>query len=163
MSARIRPAPVRKTIVVAADPQTAFEVFATRIDAWWPRTHTIGNGPLARAVLEAGVGGRWYGVDEDGTETNWGHVLVWSPPERVVLAWCIASDWRYDANLLTEVEVTFHPVAAGTEVRLEHRYLERMGDAAEAARAAFDSPNGWGAIIGLFAAQADRAAGRGTD
>jgi len=154
MSTTIQPAPVRKTIVVAADPATAFEVFTSRIHRWWPRSHTIGKGPLASVVIEERVGGRWYGVDEDGTETNWGDVLVWSPPERLVLAWRIAADWRFDPGLLTEVEVTFNAVAQGTEVRLEHRHLERMGPAADAARAAFDSPNGWAAIVALYAAEA---------
>ena len=163
MNQRVRPAPVRKSIVVAADAQTAFEVFTSRIDSWWPRTHTIGKGPLARAVIEPRQGGRWYGVDEDGSETSWGDVLVWAPPDRLVLAWRIASDWRYDPDLLTEVEVTFSEIADGTEVRLEHRHLERMGDAAEAARDTFDSPNGWSAIIALYAAQVEHAATRKRD
>jgi uncharacterized protein YndB with AHSA1/START domain len=158
MSTRIQPAPVRRTLVVAADPVTAFEVFTAGIDRWWPRSHTIGKGPLTRCVIEGRAGGRWYGVDEDGTETNWGDVLVWSPPERLVLAWRIAVDWVFDPQLHTEVEVTFTPVAEGTAVHLEHRYLERMGPAAEAARARFDSPNGWSAIIALYAAEASRAA-----
>jgi uncharacterized protein YndB with AHSA1/START domain len=160
VSVTIRPAPVRKTVVVAADPQTSFEVFTARIHTWWPRTHTIGRGALARVVIEPKVGGRWYGVDEDGTETDWGDVLTWDPPRRLVLAWRIAADWRYDPDLLTEVEVTFDAVVAGTEVRLEHRHLERMGDAADAARGKFDSPNGWTAIIGLFASEAAQAARR---
>ena len=162
MSVSIRPAPVRKTVVVQADPHTAFEVFTSRIHTWWPRTHTIGKRPLARVVIEPQPGGRWYGVDEDGTETNWGDVLVWEPPHRRVLAWRIAVDWRYDPELLTEVEITFDAVAAGTEVRLEHRHLERMGDQAEAARGRFDSPNGWGAIIALYATEAADTAQRST-
>jgi uncharacterized protein YndB with AHSA1/START domain len=156
MNTRIQPAPVRRTIVVAADPVTAFEVFTSGIDRWWPRSHTIGKGPLGRCVIEGRVGGRWYGVDQDGTETNWGDVLVWAPPERLVLAWRIATDWRFDPQLQTEVEVVFTQVEQGTEVRLEHRHLERMGAAAEAARATFDSPNGWSAIIALYAAEAAR-------
>jgi uncharacterized protein YndB with AHSA1/START domain len=156
MNTRIQPAPVRKSIVVAADPVTAFEVFTSGIDRWWPRSHTIGKGPLGRCVIEGRVGGRWYGVDQDGTETNWGDVLVWAPPERLVLAWRIAIDWRFDPQLQTEVEVVFTRVEQGTEVRLEHRHLERMGAAAEAARATFDSPNGWSAIIALYAAETAR-------
>src|SRR5262249_49993105 len=69
MSPSIRPAPVRKRIEVAAEPDLAFEVFAARIELWWPRTHSIGKpGRLDRIVIEPRAGGRWYGVDDDGAE-----------------------------------------------------------------------------------------------
>ena len=152
MNRTIRPAPVRKTLTVPATPERAFEVFTAGFDRWWPRSHTIGKGPLKQAVLEPRVGGRWYGIDGDGSETNWGDVLIWDPPARLVLAWRIGTDWQFHPDLLTEVEVTFTAQAKGvTRVDLEHRHLERMGDAAEGARASFDSPNGWGAILQGFA------------
>jgi hypothetical protein len=36
-------------------------------------------------------------------------VVVWEPPSRLVLAWQISGEWAYDADLWTEVEVTFTP------------------------------------------------------
>jgi uncharacterized protein YndB with AHSA1/START domain len=152
MTRTIKPAPVRKTLTVAAPPQRAFEVFTAGFDRWWPRSHTIGKGPLKQAVLEPRVGGRWYGIDDDGSETDWGDVLVWDPPGRLVLAWRIGTDWQYHPDLLTEVEVTFTAQAQGTtRVDLEHRHLERMGDGAGGARDTFDSPNGWGGILQGYA------------
>lgn len=55
----IAPADIRKTLMVKASPQKAFDVFTAGHDRWWPRTHTIGQTPLKTAVLEPGVGGRW--------------------------------------------------------------------------------------------------------
>jgi uncharacterized protein YndB with AHSA1/START domain len=148
----IKPAPVRKTLTVPATPERAFEVFTTGFDRWWPRSHTIGKGPLKEAVLEPRAGGRWYGVDDDGTQTPWGDVLVWEPPARLVLAWRIGADWQYHAELLTEVEVTFTPLTAlQTRVDLEHRYLDRMGDAAASTREGLDGPGGWGGILQGYA------------
>src|SRR5437899_3212354 len=82
-----------------------------------------------KAVIEPGVGGRWYGLLEDGSEGLWGDVLVWEPPGRLVLAWRITHQWGYDPNLLTEVEVRFVAVGASeTRIEFEHRDLERFGD-----------------------------------
>jgi uncharacterized protein YndB with AHSA1/START domain len=151
MTKTIKPAPVRKSVSVPAPPTRAFDVFTAGFGRWWPRSHTIGKGTLANAIIEPRVGGRWYGVDDDGAETDWGDVLVWEPPARLVLAWRIGTDWQFHRDLHTEVEVTFTAVdATTTRVVLEHRLLENMGAAAEGARATFDSPNGWGAILKNF-------------
>ena len=160
MSRTIQPAPVRKVLTVPATPQRAFEVFTAGFDRWWPRSHTIGKSALQEVVLEPRVGGRWYGIDDDGTETEWGDVLVWEPPERLVLAWRIGADWQYHADLLTEIEVTFTALSGGaTRVDFEHRLLERMGDAAASVRDAIDGPGGWTSILQNYAdvVQAQRA------
>jgi uncharacterized protein YndB with AHSA1/START domain len=159
MSLAIKPAPVRKSVSVAASAEHAFEVFTTGFDRWWPRSHSIGDAPLKAAVMEPRAGGRWYGLLENGREAEWGDVLVWQPPHRVVLAWRIGADWTYDPDLLTEVEVTFRPEGGRTRVELEHRHLERMGDGAGGARASFDSDGGWGALLRAFADLADATTG----
>jgi uncharacterized protein YndB with AHSA1/START domain len=151
MTIAIKPAPVRKTVTVDASPQVAFRVFTDGFDRWWPRTHSIGESPLKCAVIEPRLGGRWYGKLENGAEAEWGDVLAWHPPARLLLAWRIGADWQYDPNLLTEVEVTFVPEGAATRVTLEHRLLENMGAAGEGARASFDSDGGWGMLLGRFA------------
>jgi uncharacterized protein YndB with AHSA1/START domain len=157
MSLGIRPAPVKKTLTVSTTPEKAFEVFTAGFGRWWPASHSIGESPLKVGVIEPGVGGRWYGLLEDGDQNLWGDVLAWEPPTRLVLAWRIGADWKYDPELLTEVEVAFTAEGQGTRVDLEHRHLERMGDAAESARASFDSEGGWGGLLQMFAAEAAKA------
>ncbi|SED94773.1 Uncharacterized conserved protein YndB, AHSA1/START domain [Rhizobiales bacterium GAS188] len=155
----IQPAPVRRSVEVKASPERAFEVFTAGFGDWWPHSHTISKGKLKTAVIEPRVGGRWYGEDEDGTTTDWGHVLAFEPPHRVTLAWQISGDWRFDPDLITEVEIRFTQIEGGlTRVELEHRNLERLGDKAEAMRESFDSPNGWAGILDAYA-QAVAAAG----
>ena len=151
MSQTIQPAAIRKSLTVAASPETAFKVFTEGFDRWWPKTHTIGKAALAKAVIEPREGGRWYGLDENGHEDEWGDVLAWEPPERLLLAWRINGLWTYDPQLLTEVEVRFTALAdGGTQVDFEHRGLERMGAGAEQTRDRMESPNGWGGILERF-------------
>jgi uncharacterized protein YndB with AHSA1/START domain len=151
MSRTISPAPVRKSLSVNATPERAFEVFTARFDSWWPRSHSIGQSPLAEAVLEPRTGGRWYGRLADGSEAEWGDVLAWDPPRRLVLAWRIGADWTYRADLLTEVEVRFTAEGERTRVDFEHRGLERMGEKAAETRIALDSDGGWTGILKLYA------------
>jgi uncharacterized protein YndB with AHSA1/START domain len=156
MTLQIRPAPVRKSITVKADAAHAFAVFTGRIGSWWPHTHTIGTSPLKTIVLEPREGGRWYEIGEDGSQCNWGKVLAWEPPTRVLLAWQINGDWKYDPDVVTEVEVRFTSLGKDlTRVDLEHRNLERFGDKVETIRTAIDSEGGWTQIIKLFAEAAE--------
>ncbi len=148
----ITPAPVRRSVTVKVSRERAWTVFTGDIGLWWPRTHSIGASPFKTAAIEPWRGGRWYETGEDGGECPWGEVLHWEPPARLVLAWRIGGDWRYDPALLTEVEVTFTEESGSTRVDLEHRNLERMGEAEVGARAAFESPNGWAGVLDLFAA-----------
>ncbi|MDT0469824.1 SRPBCC family protein [Streptomyces gibsoniae] len=143
---------VRRSVTVQAPIEKAFAVFTQGFDGWWPRNHKIGESDLKQAVLEGKEGGRWYEIDTDGSECDWGRVLAWEPPTRLVLAWQIDATWKFDPELVTEVEIRFVSEGPGrTRVELEHRDLDRFGEAQEQARAAFDSPGGWAGLLEAFA------------
>jgi uncharacterized protein YndB with AHSA1/START domain len=153
-------APVRKSVTVKAGADRAFRVFTQDFDSWWPRTHHIGASPMKKAIIEGKAGGRCYTQQEDGTDCDWGQVLVWEPPRRFVLAWQITHEWGYQPDLAqsSEVELRFTPTAdGGTRVDLEHRHFERHGAGAAAMRGGVDSPDGWGGLLGLFAARVAEA------
>jgi uncharacterized protein YndB with AHSA1/START domain len=146
--------PVRRTISVSASVERAFRVFTAEFDTWWPRSHHIGKSPMKKAIVEGKAGGRCYTEQEDGTESDWGRVLVWEPPHRIVLAWQVTPEWGYQPDVAqsSEVEIRFNPVAGGgTRVDLEHRHFERHGSGAPTMRTAVDSPNGWTGVMQLFA------------
>jgi len=143
---------VTKAITVEAPIEHAFSVFTEGFDSWWPRGHHIGEADLAEAVMEAREGGRFYEKSVDGSECEWGRVLAWDPPNRVVLAWQLTAEWRYDPDFLTEVEVRFTADGPGrTQVELEHRNLERYGEDMEKVRAAVGSDDGWGGLLRTYA------------
>lgn len=160
MTATIKLAPVRKSITVEAPLGKAFEVFTARIGRWWPAQYSIGKSPLKNVVVEPRAGGRWYEVGEDGSECDWGEVLHWEAPDRVLLAWRITTGWRYDPALLTEIDIRF--VAQGeksTRVELEHRLLENLGEGAEKTRQIFDTEPGWSTLLASYAAEVGRSRG----
>jgi uncharacterized protein YndB with AHSA1/START domain len=160
MSTQAAAGAVRTSIVVDAPQERAFAVFTAGIDRWWPREHTIGDSPLAEMVLECREGGRAYGRGEDGSESDWGRVLVYEPPERVVVAWDITLEWKHelDPDKASEFEVSFTPEGDGrTLVVLEHRHLDRHGEGWEAMRDAVGSPNGWGGGLAAYAKAAEAA------
>lgn len=144
---------VRKTIVVAASRERAFEVFTAQMGSWWPlASKSIGSSPAQTAVLEPHAGGRWFERAADGSECEWGQVIACDPPGRLVLNWQIGADWRYDPAINSEVEIRFIAEDdARTRVELEHRGLETYGDAAEQMQQIFDSPDGWTSILDDYA------------
>jgi uncharacterized protein YndB with AHSA1/START domain len=143
-------APVVRTIDVNAPPARAFELFTQHMGRWWPVGRTVGKNPHAEVILEPHVGGRWFEVDAEGVETSWGKVLAWEPPGRAVLAWQLNSQWTYDPDFVTEVELSFSPEGGGTRVTLEHRNLERFG--ADAEKHAAQLGGGWPNFLRDFAA-----------
>jgi len=151
--------PVTKQIVIEAPQERVFRIFTDGIDSWWPRQHHVGASPMARCVIEPAVGGRWYAVCVDGTECDTGKVLEWDPPSRVVLAWQLTAEWKFDPEFVTEVEVTFTAEGPGTtRVQLEHRNLARFGVIAPQLRQSIDAPDGWELILSRFAAVAGNEA-----
>jgi uncharacterized protein YndB with AHSA1/START domain len=143
-------APVTKQILVEASQERAFRVFTQNIEHWWPAEYHIGKTSMKAAVIEPKKDGRWYEKGEDGSECDWGKVLVWEPPHRLVLAWQITATWQYDPALVTELEVKFTPRGPKqTFVELEHRKLEAYAASAEQMRGLMDG--GWSGILSGYA------------
>jgi hypothetical protein len=140
--------PVRKNVRVRANAARAFRVFTEGLDSWWPK-----------AIMEGRVGGRCYSDQEDGTQCDWGQILVWEPPTRFVMAWQVTPTWQFEPDVAkcSEVEVTFTPSEDGTTwVELEHRHFERHGDGGGNMRNQVDQPGGWGQLMELFRTEAER-------
>jgi uncharacterized protein YndB with AHSA1/START domain len=144
---------VRKELTVDAPQSIAWRVFTQGIGSWWPLGHyKIGKATAVDAVIEERVGGRWYERGEDGTTCDWGRVLAWEPPARLVLTWDIDANWQFDAALGTEIEVRFVAEGEGrTRVTLEHRKLDRYGERRDQMRRIFDTEGDWGKLLEMFA------------
>jgi len=153
----IDPNAVRKSMSVKAPPAIAWRVFTEKMGTWWPLAHyKIGKANAVDAVVEPHVGGRWYERGEDGSTCDWGRVLTWEPPSRLVLSWDISADWQYDPQLHTEIEVRFIAEGKdGTRVELEHRHLDRYGARREEMRRIFETEGDWGRLLEAFARAAE--------
>ena len=153
---------VRKSVTVNASPEEAFEIFTEDFDSWWPRSHHIGRTPMTRGIIEARRGGRCYTQHEDGSEADWGTVLAWEPPRRLVIAWRIGANWQFEPEpgKASEVEIHFTATQNGkTRVDLEHRNFERMTSGAAEMRAGVNGEGGWGSLLQLFAARVEDKTG----
>jgi len=151
-------APVRYSVTVPISAQRAFTLFTEGFNTWWIGHH-IGQSELAEAVIEPRVDGRWYERDVDGTECDWGKVLVFEPPGRLIMTWQLNAEFRYDPDLshASEVEVLFVEENGQTRVDFEHRYLERLGAGAEDLAKSVSAEGGWSAIMDLYAKAAAAA------
>lgn len=108
---------------VRASPQHAFEVWTSKTSIWWPRSHTISGDQNLDVVFERFAGGRIYERGSDGTEHEWGEVLVWEPPTRVDYLWHLF----FDRSEATEITVTFTEIEDGSKVRLVQTGFEKLG------------------------------------
>ena len=157
MTTTIAIAPVRKSIRVNASQAHAFDVFTTGLGRWWPLEHGIGKTPRKAVVMETRLGGRWYELAEDGTETKVATIIAWEPPKRLVMSWDINSQWKPDTTVGSEVEVRF--IADGenaTRVELEHRKFEQLGaEGGEKVRK--DVDGGWPGLLEIFKQKAEAA------
>jgi uncharacterized protein YndB with AHSA1/START domain len=141
--------PVRVAVTVTATRERAFEVFTRGMGSWWSFAgHSIYEAPGSDVVVEERVGGRVVERTPDGREGHWARVLVWNPPERLVLAW----KPNPEAPDETEVEVTFTDAGGSTTVELVHRHWERLGAVAADRRAGYAT--GWVGLMDRFAAAA---------
>ena len=118
---------VVRTVEVAVDPATAFDVFTRDIGSWYQPGPYSWNDP-ERAVgirFEPGVGGRLLELyDEEARDAyEMGRILVWDPGDRLVFEF---HSLHFPPEPLTEVEVRFEAVNGRTRVTLEHRGLDRL-------------------------------------
>ena len=140
------------SVVVAASQTDAFATFVN-LDAWWPReSHHIGSLPAVASVLESHTGGRIFERSEDGTECDWGRVLAYEPPSRLLLDWQLTFAFEYDPRFHSNVEVLFI-IEGPKQTRVELRHdVEPFGEKAAEMRATFESGGGWTVLLARFAA-----------
>jgi uncharacterized protein YndB with AHSA1/START domain len=114
---------IRKSVAVGVPLETAFRVFTEQIGSWWPlATKSVGQEEAVGLTIEPRVGGRVYERLRSGEEHDWGEILAWDPPRRLVFTWHPGRG----AETGQEVEVTFAAARDGTRVDLEHRGWEKL-------------------------------------
>jgi uncharacterized protein YndB with AHSA1/START domain len=144
---------VKRTLHLEVPVEKAFQVFTEKMGSWWPATHHVGGTPFKEIVMEKRVGGRWYEVNIEGVEGDWGHVLAWEPPKRVVLSWHLQPDWSFNPDLARSSEVALDFISQGpaaTRVEFMHSHIERHGEGHDKMREAVDSPGGWTTVLEAY-------------
>ena len=150
---------IQGKVTVNAPIERAFRIFTESFTTWWPADYHIGEADMAEAIIEPREGGRWYERGVDGSECDWGHVLAWEPPHRLVVTWQINGQWQYDPDPehASEIEVRFTPDGSDqTTVELAHRLLHRLVGG-EAIRDSISGGGGWGALMAQYAKAVENA------
>jgi hypothetical protein len=154
MSKRAANTSVKHSIVVEAPIARAFDVFTKQFGSFKPAEHNMLGVQIAETVFEPRVGGFLYDRGIDGSECHWARVLVYEPPNRVLLSWNISPRWQIetDPNKVSEWEVRFTAeTAQRTRVEIEHRKLERHGEGWEGVRDGVGGDQGWPLYLQRFA------------
>ena len=146
--------PIHGAVTLGVPIDRAFRIFTDSMHTWWPADYHIGAADMAEAVLEPREGGRWFERGVDGSECDWGRVLVWEPPHLLVVTWQINGQWQFDPDPdhASEIEVRFTADGpANTTVELEHRLLDRLVDGQALHDAITIQGGGWTSLLEVFA------------
>jgi uncharacterized protein YndB with AHSA1/START domain len=146
------PDSISHEISVRLAPPESFRLFTRGFGSWWPPEHTWSARVLQSITIEPFEGGHCIEEGPHGFRCDWGRVLVWSPPQRLVLAWHIGPhrEPQPDPEKASTVEVLFRPDDNGTRLLLAHRDFRRHGRGASRYRKALGGERGWPWILGLF-------------
>ncbi len=83
---------IKQTLTVPGSVDRAFHVFTEELNMWWPNEYTWSGEVLETIEIEPRKNGRCFERGPHGFECDWGRVLVWQPPDRLVFTWQIAPD-----------------------------------------------------------------------
>jgi len=133
--------PLRFEFTVGCPVERAFSLWAEQTTRWWPQGHSVSAEQGLTVRFEPRAGGRIFERTPAGDEHDWGEVVAWEPPRRLVYLWHL----RFDRSDATEVEVRFAPHEHGTAVTIVHRGWERLG-----AERRERNRRGWGGVLPRF-------------
>lgn len=82
--------PIREAIKMQASPDEAFSTFVEALDSSWPSAYTWSGDVLETIAIEPKADGRCFERGPHNFECNWGRVLSYEPPARLVFLWQIS-------------------------------------------------------------------------
>ena len=148
-----KPDSISHEVTVPLAQQESFRLFTHGLASWWPAEYTWSGKVLESISIEPYEGGHCTEEGPRGFRCDWGRVLVWSPPQRLVLAWQIGPHRQPqpDPEMASTVEVLFRSADAEvTRLLLTHRDFRRHGKGASMYRKALASEIGWPRILERF-------------
>lgn len=150
MTEQASPEEIRRTRTVQAPIDRAFALFTEELSSWWPSEYTWSKDTLDTIAIEPAEGGRCFERGPHGFECDWGRVLDWEPPRRLVFSWQISPTRVPEPNpeKASTVEIQFEADGPETtRIAFEHRDFANHGDGSAEYRAAMASPRGWDYIL----------------
>lgn len=119
----------------------AFDLFTAGFGTWWRREFSWSGPDLLEEIgMEEREGGFLYEQGPGGFRLDFGRILTWTPPRRLLFTWQIDADRvpQPDPAKASEVDLTFGTVDENeTLITVTHGKWERHGNGAEAYREQF--------------------------
>src|SRR4051812_44623560 len=81
---------IEVSVEVPLERERAFAAFTAEFGEWWPPEYTWSQAKLERISLGTAPGDLCSEIGPQGFRADWGRVLAWEPPARLVIAWQIA-------------------------------------------------------------------------
>jgi len=147
------PDSISHEVTVRLSPSESFRLFTRGFGSWWPSEYTWSGNVLESIAMEPFEGGHCTEEGPHGFRCDWGRVLVWTPPQRLVLTWQIGPhrEPQPDPEKASTVEVLFRSEDAGaTRLLLTHRDFRRHGKGASRYRKALAGEAGWAWILARY-------------
>ena len=147
------PDSISHEVTVRLSPSESFRLFTRGFGSWWPSEYTWSGNVLESLAMEPFEGGHCTEEGPHGFRCDWGRVLVWTPPQRLVLTWQIGPhrEPQPDPEKASTVEVLFRSEDAGaTRLLLTHRDFRRHGKGASRYRKALAGEAGWAWILARY-------------
>lgn len=150
---------IHETVTVSVSVDRAFYIFVDELRHWWPNEYTWSGEVLDTMVIEPKINGRCFERGPHGFECDWGRVLAYSPPERLIFTWQIGPDRvpQPDPKKSSEIEVQFEAVSSDSAIiNFEHQNFDKHGEGGPSYREAMASPQGWPYILNRYKEYVDR-------
>jgi uncharacterized protein YndB with AHSA1/START domain len=146
--------PILVSTEVQVSSKKAFPLFVDKFGEWYPRAYTWSGKKLETIEIGSHEGARCFERGPHHFEADWGRVLIYRPPNRLVLTWQIGFNRQpiSDPEQSSEIEVTFTDIDKGqsTKVALRHYKFEQHDEDGNQYREALASPEGWPFILDQF-------------
>ena len=136
---------VEKSIVVGLPRDLAFTKWVEEVHRWWPAGHRRSGDPSSTVVMEGREEGRFFERCDSGEEFDFGRIVEYRYPERLVLDWFLGSG----PERASKVEICFSSLSeAETKIEVTHWGPERMDGLWEQLVHKFHK--GWDVVLGEF-------------
>src|SRR3712207_9114602 len=73
--------------MIRRPPRSTLFPYTTLFRSWPLRTHSVAQERAETVVMECHEGGRLYERATAGEESDWGRIVAWEPPHRIVYTW----------------------------------------------------------------------------
>ena len=140
-------------IKIKNNKKIAFDSFVNKFNKWWPEEYTWSGNVLEIINIEPKVNGKCYEIGPNHFRYDWGRVLKFEHPNKIVFTWQISPSRVPEPNpdKVSEIKIEFITINKSfTRTEFEHKCFSKHGDGWENYLETLKSEQGWPYILDKF-------------